>query len=66
MLFTRLGGSCSYSAKGRIDSGLPVGKISNFKVKFLTAGTFKYYCDVHPGMGGVVVVKGKKAENPHR
>ena len=37
---------------------------SNLKpmtVKFAKKGTFKYYCDVHPGMIGRVVVKGHHA-----
>jgi plastocyanin len=62
-LFKMQGGT-SYNGTSRIDSGLPTGKVSNFKVKFLTPGVFKYYCDVHPGMGGVVIVKHKHATIP--
>ena len=37
------------------DSGnLPSGK--SFSYTFTTVGSFKYYCVIHPGMKGVVVV----------
>ena len=52
-----------YNGSKAIDSGLPVEpKVADFKLKFTKAGTYKYYCNVHPGMVGVVVVlvKGKK------
>jgi plastocyanin len=63
VLFKALGGH-SYKGSTRVDSGLPVGPVANFKVKFTTAGTFKYFCDVHPGMGGVVIVKHRGATVP--
>ena len=53
----------TYNGSKAIDSGLPVQqKVADFKLKFTKAGTYKYYCNVHPGMVGVVVVlaKGKK------
>jgi plastocyanin len=53
----------TYNGSKAIDSGLPVlPKVADFKLKFTKAGTYKYYCNVHPGMVGVVVVlaKGKK------
>src|SRR5581483_1391638 len=44
----------------RVDSGLPVNpKAKPFSLKFTKAGTYKYYCDVHYGMVGYVVVKAK-------
>jgi plastocyanin len=49
----------TYNGSKRIDSGLPVGKPANFKLKFTKAGVYKYFCDVHPGMVGFVVVKPK-------
>jgi plastocyanin len=49
----------------RIESGLPLAPSPKpFTVRFKKKGTFKYYCDVHPGMRGTVVVKGKKAKIP--
>jgi plastocyanin len=51
----------TYNGSKRIDSGLPVGKPSDFKLKFTKPGVYKYFCDVHVGMIGYVVVlpKGK-------
>jgi plastocyanin len=63
LLFTPVGGT-TYNGKKRVDSGLPLGKPHNFKVKFTTVGTYKYFCDVHYGMRGTVVVKPKGAAIP--
>ena len=54
----------AYNGTTRIDSGLPFGKPKPLTVKFTKAGTYKYYCDVHPGMIGYVVVKPKTASVP--
>lgn len=62
-LFGASGGH-TYTGSARVDSGLPVGKPADFSVKFTKAGTFKYFCDVHYGMGGEVVVKHKHAQIP--
>ncbi len=62
VLFAATGGK-SYNGSGRVDSGLPfTPKQNNFSVKFTKAGTYHYFCDVHFGMQGTVVVlsKGKK------
>lgn len=56
-------GPKAYNGTTRVDSGLPL-KRHDFKVKFLTAGTYKYFCDVHHGMQGVVIVKPKGAAVP--
>jgi plastocyanin len=53
----------TYNGSTRIDSGLPAGSTPlDFKLKFTKPGVYKYFCDVHPGMVGYVVVKkaGKK------
>jgi plastocyanin len=54
----------SYNGTKRLVSGLPAptGPPKPFNVKFSKAGTYKFFCDVHPGMIGTVVVKpaGKK------
>ena len=58
-LFARSGPK-AYNGTTRIDSGLPLGPGSHlFTVRFLTAGRYEYFCDVHPGMHGFVVVKPK-------
>lgn len=62
-LFGSSGGH-TYNGTSRVDSGLPVAGPQNFIVKFTKTGTFKYFCDVHPGMGGQVVVKHKHAKIP--
>jgi plastocyanin len=55
-LFARTGGKV-YNGSSRIDTGLASAK--PMKVKFSKAGTYKFFCDVHPGMIGYVVVKPK-------
>ncbi|MFZ1994152.1 MAG: plastocyanin/azurin family copper-binding protein, partial [Solirubrobacteraceae bacterium] len=47
----------AYSGTQRLVSGLPVGKPKPFNVKFTKPGTYKFFCDIHPGMVGTVVVK---------
>ena len=47
----------SYNGSKRLDTGIISSK--PFNVKFTKAGTYKYFCDVHPGMIGYVVVKPK-------
>jgi len=49
----------------RIESGLPLAaKPKPITVKFNKKGTVTYYCDIHPGMIGKVVVKGAHARVP--
>lgn len=51
-------GGNTYDGTARIESGLPFSNPTpDFKVKFTKPGTFKYFCDVHYGMVGEVVVK---------
>jgi plastocyanin len=58
-LFAPSGGKV-YNGSSRVDSGLPSSsKPKPLKVKFAKAGTYKFFCDVHPGMVGYVVVKPK-------
>jgi plastocyanin len=47
----------TYNGSQRLVSGLPAGKPKPFNVTFTKAGTYRYFCDVHPGMIGTVVVK---------
>jgi plastocyanin len=55
-LFAPIGGHVD-NGSSRIDSGLPLGPPANFAVKFTKPGVYKFYCDVHYGMVGYVVVK---------
>lgn len=54
----------TYNGTKRLDSGLPLGKPKPFKVTFTKPGTYRYFCDVHPGMIGTVVVKPAGATIP--
>lgn len=49
-----------YNGSARVDSGVASAK--PLKVRFSKAGTYKFFCDVHPGMIGFVVVKPKGGE----
>jgi plastocyanin len=63
-LFAPAGGKTE-NGSARVDSGLPLSPSqNNFAVKFAKTGTYHYFCDVHPGMQGTVVVvaKGQKSE----
>jgi plastocyanin len=61
-------GGTTYNGSTRVDSGLAAGPhpSNTLKVKFTKAGVYKYFCDVHPGMIGYVVVraKGKPVPTP--
>jgi plastocyanin len=49
----------TYDGTKRIDSGLPVLPTSSnsLKVQFTKPGVYKYFCDIHHGMIGYVVVR---------
>ena len=66
-LLTRIGGSV-YNGSSRIDSGLPVAPHSpnTLKVTFTKPGVYKYFCDIHAGMVGYVVVRAKGKPVPTR
>src|ERR1700722_4408338 len=51
----------TYNGSTRLVSGLPPnsGQPKPFVVKFTKPGVYKYFCDIHPGMVGFVVVKPK-------
>ncbi len=59
-------GGVTYNGSSRIDSGLPVfPKAPNtLKVKFTRPGVYRYFCDIHPGMIGYVVVRPKSKPVP--
>jgi plastocyanin len=54
-------GSKTYNGSARIDSGLPVGSHSPdaLKVTFTKPGRYRYFCDIHAGMIGFVIVRAK-------
>lgn len=58
------GKSAIYNGRKQLDTGLPLGKPKPFNITFSKAGTYKYFCDVHPGMVGTVVVKPDGAPIP--
>jgi plastocyanin len=58
-------GGHTYDGTARLDSGLPLAaRPTDFRVTFTRPGTYTYFCDVHPGMRGVVVVRRKGAAVP--
>jgi plastocyanin len=55
----------TYTGAKAIHSGLPLGnKLKPVTVKFAKAGSYTYYCDVHPGMKGTVKVLAKSKAIP--
>jgi plastocyanin len=59
-------GGKTYAGKGYLNSGLPApsGPPKPFVVKFTKAGSYTFYCLVHPGMKGVVKVLKKSRQVP--
>jgi plastocyanin len=58
-------GAKTYTGSKLVASGLPEGeKVKPFKVRFTKAGTFNFYCTVHPGMQGKVKVVGRTKPVP--
>lgn len=57
-------GANTYDGRSRVDSGLPVGRPTAFKLTFTKPGTYAYYCDLHYGMRGIVVVMPRSAKIP--
>jgi len=57
LLSSAFGKSRNYDGSKGVLSGLPLSqKPKPMTVKFNKAGTFRYFCDVHPGMSGIVRV----------
>jgi plastocyanin len=62
---TGLGKHVTYTGKKGVLSGLPLSNHPKpMTVKFAKAGTYTYYCDVHPGMKGTVRVLAKHRRIP--
>ena len=59
-------GGKTYSGSGFLNSGTPTpgGPPAPFVVKFTKAGTYNFYCLIHPGMKGTVKVLPKGAHVP--
>jgi plastocyanin len=55
-LNSQIGGNI-YNGTARVDSGST--NSNTLKVTFTKPGTYKYFCDIHPGMVGYVVVRAK-------
>jgi plastocyanin len=49
-------GSVTYDGTGFINTAILFGKTSKAAVSFSAAGTFPFYCAIHPGMAGTVNV----------
>jgi plastocyanin len=59
------GKTFSYSGAKGVQSGLPVApKLKPVTVKFTKAGSYTYYCDIHPGMKATVQVRAKSRSIP--
>jgi plastocyanin len=53
-----LGKKVKFTGAKRVSSGLPLGTNPKpMTVKFTKAGNYTYFCNVHPGMKGIVRVK---------
>jgi plastocyanin len=65
-LLGKVAKQATYNGKRRVESGINFGPGAPppFTVKFTKPGTYTYYCDVHPGMKGVVHVVAKTAKAP--
>ncbi len=51
-------GGTTYTGRRLVNSGLPQGNRPRpFTVRFPRAGVFQYFCSVHPGMRGTVIVR---------
>ncbi len=64
-LLSHIGGS-TYNGRTRVDSGIFTGNGNPppFPVTFTKPGTYKFFCDVHPGMVGYVVVRPRGQKVP--
>lgn len=49
-------GTATYSGTEFLNTGILAGKTSSATVEFTTAGTFPFFCAIHPGMAGQVTV----------
>src|SRR5437899_1217510 len=63
---TKVATKATYNGSKRAESGASggPGQPKPFVVKFTKKGSFTYYCNVHPGMKGVVHVVAQSAKAP--
>jgi plastocyanin len=54
----------TYTGTSFRNSGLPSGNNPQYRLRFTRAGTFTYYCSVHPGMRGRVRVVSSRRTVP--
>ena len=65
LLKSAFGKSRSYNGSKVVLSGLPLSqKPKAMTVKFTKTGTFRYFCDIHPGMTGIVRVVSSNSSVP--
>jgi plastocyanin len=65
LLTSAFGKSRNYDGSKGVLSGLPLAqKPKPMTVKFNKTGTFRYFCDVHPGMTGIVRVVSSTSSVP--
>jgi plastocyanin len=65
LLASGFGKKFSYTGAKAINSGLPASaKPKPLTVKFAKAGSYTFFCDLHPGMKGTVKVLGKSKSVP--
>src|SRR4051795_12884771 len=65
LLTSAFGKSRNYDGSKGVLSGLPLAQRPKpMTVKFNKTGTFRYFCDVHPGMTGIVRVVSSNASVP--
>lgn len=65
LLASAFGKKLSYTGARAVNSGLPLAnKPKPVVITFKKAGTYTYYCDVHPGMKGIVHVLAKAKRVP--
>jgi plastocyanin len=65
LLRSAFGKRRSYNGRTVVDSGLPIARNPQpMSVRFTRAGTFRYFCDVHFGMTGIVRVVSARRRIP--
>lgn len=65
LLRSLFGRRVSYSGARAVNSGLPLAQRPRpMTVRFTRAGSFRYFCDVHPGMTGNVRVRRSGRSTP--
>src|SRR5690348_11856584 len=66
LLKSGFGKAFKYSGRKAVRSGLPLGPPKPLTIKFTKAGTYRYFCNIHAGMSGVVRVVRRAHRIPAR